>query len=1126
MEALFDVAKSDKKAELECTLLPGQILTKNVADRILDAVRSLSTGTFTEASLLRVAYPDDIRVEVESPHLIQKVCAQNSFKGVPLEVQKKSFYHREQAKDNLELPELYARLKLRSEVVVRKDWDASPSDPKTTSIRILNRRSFLTKDECFRIDFSMIKSRRLKSQTLREVLKEDPRYELEIEFIKKDTNVTSAALASELNRLIKSIVQAYQKSEFILSPIEQEAYIREFNLSKMKFFNPVTFKREHMREGKPHSIWEGYTVTVKADGERCGLYVARDRKILRITSRPLEVRWTGLKAPEAYHGTFMDGEYIPERNLYCIFDCYHYKGKNTMSLPLMGTNSRLEYADKFVQDVQDFVSEPTLKLLKIEKKLFKAGDGPTMEKAIRELLEMEYEYATDGLIFTPKLSPVAPEADRQGATWKRVYKWKPPHQNSIDFLVKFTDRKTFDPVLESQVQEGHLFVSQNSGDLSVYPCESMTGEYVPRELPKDLQVSGPRVPGYFQPTNPKKEDAYNILIPVDEKGLGKDSEGHRVETNTIIECAYDSDKERWIIMRTRYEKTLQFKAGNNYGQDSQTADDIWNSIHVAVTEDMLKNFVSAPLDADEFEDTYYIMDIKRNTRALAKCYDFHNRIKNDMYETLSENSTLLDFGSGQGGDMHRWKRARLSKVVGIEPVESNIKEACRRYIEDKKMNPTEYRPLVLYVKGDMILPLYEQESDRFRILEGTEPGKTKYLEQFSGLKMFDTSSCHFAIHYACESEEVFRVFVKNVTSHSKKFFGTCLDGKLVYGLLAGKKSHRFTNGSNIGGEYQKEYEDEEMWSDRFGLGMMVSMESFPSKKEYLVPFDKVVSIFDEEGWELKESKLFRDLYKDGLNIQQQEFSFLNRTFIFEKKAKEPEPEKEEIATQGEREEPKEATEKEEEDEKVEEKVEEATQGEPKEVEKVEEPKEATETKSITADEPKKKRKLKKVITESELPVLFHGAGEDKGQYKFLDNQAEYPIQVESKQYPTVEHYFQSMKAQEFGDQEILDKIEKTPSGKAVKALGKKVKNFIKEQWDARRIEIMARGVRAKFVQHPELQKQLLETGEKQIGEADARDSFWGIGTSAATELSKDPTKWKGQNQLGKILMNLRSEFKI
>jgi ribA/ribD-fused uncharacterized protein len=634
--------------------------------------------------------------------------------------------------------------------------------------------------------------------------------------------------------------------------------------------------------------------------------------------------------------------------------------------------------------------------------------------------------------------------------------------------------------LNSEVQKGHLYVTQNVGDISIYPCETMTGEYVAPELPADFKlITGPRMPGLFQPSNPRNADAYQILIPVDDKGLAKDSEGQRVETNTIIECSLDLEKERWIIMRTRYEKTLQFKQGRQYGQNFNVAQDIWNSIHVPVTQEMITTFVSSPLDADQFDDTYYITNIKRNTRALKKSYDFHNIIKNGLYESCtSDNQSLLDFGSGQGGDMHRWKRSRLGKVVGIEPSESNIKEACRRYVEDKRDHPTDYRPHILYVKGDMTLPLYQQESERFRILDGTEKGTTKYLEQFSGLKMFDVSSCQFAMHYACESEEVFRVFVKNVTGHSKKFFGTCLDGKAVYGLLAGKPSHRFTDGSEIGGEYQKDYQDEEQWSDRFGLGITVSMESFETKKEYLVPFDKVVSIFQEEGFELIESHMFQELYKEGLNIQQQEFSFLNRTFIFEK-ARKSEPETE-VETEPEK------------------KAEETT---------------------------KPKRKLKKVIDEKDLPVLFHGAGEDKGPYKTFDNQAEYPIQIEDKRYPSVEHYFQSMKAEEFGDKEILEQIGKTPSGKAVKSLGKKVRNFIKEHWDSRRLEIMMRGVRAKFVQHPELQKQLLETGEKKIGEADARNSFWGIGTSESTEISKDPSKWKGQNQLGKILMSLRSEFK-
>ena len=58
-----------------------------------------------------------------------------------------------------------------------------------------------------------------------------------------------------------------------------------------------------------------------------------------------------------------------------------------------------------------------------------------MEEAINTMLSTKFEYETDGLIFTPRSSPVAPLSDRKGNTWTTVYKWKPADQNSIDFLV-------------------------------------------------------------------------------------------------------------------------------------------------------------------------------------------------------------------------------------------------------------------------------------------------------------------------------------------------------------------------------------------------------------------------------------------------------------------------------------------------------------------------------------------------------------------------------------------------------------------------------------------------------------------------------------------------------------------
>jgi ribA/ribD-fused uncharacterized protein len=1095
LDGFLNIAKRDSKAELECKLLAGKIKTKKVADRILTAITSLSIGPPVESAMLRVMYKDDIRVEVESPQYIQKICATNTFKGIPLIVQRKGPYHREGVqKDTIDVPDVYSRFTLRMEETIRKDWDASPSGPQTEFIRLLNRRSYKTIDEFFQIDFSMVRFRKTKQQTLRDILKEPHEYELEIEFIKRDTELKSEDIAKSLFKLIRTILQAYQESEFILGPADQERYTQEFRLSKMVFYSPVTIERRHLNPERPHNILSGYTVTNKADGERWGLYVARDKKVLRVAFRTFQVVWTGLTAlDDSFAGNFADGEYIPDKNLFCIFDMYRYKGRDIQSLPLMKTdddtlknplNSRLGCAISFINDLKTkFGTEATHNPLRVETKLFLAADGVSMENAIKQMLTTEFEYQTDGLVFTPRLSPVAPSADRDKNTWKRVYKWKPPHQNSIDFLLKLTENITYDPVLDTNVKKGELYISRSSDDVIVYPCQTLTGEYVPRKLPAELQKlteTNTRIPALFQPASPRDPDAYQIMVPVNDKGVTHDEEGNRVDDNTIVECSYEVETRRWKVMRTRDDKTYAYRVLRqpNYGNDRQVADSIWTSIHVPVPESMIANCVSSPVDDSMEDEMYYKEDLNRTSRALQDSYKFHNQIKDSLFEKHTHTEdTLIDFGVGVGGDMLKWKRAKLSKVVGIEPVGKNLKQACTRYLKDKHDNPTDYRPVVLYVQGDMTQPLYEQESDYFKILRGDENGSTKYLENFNKLKKFTVGSAQFTMHYACESEETFRVFVKNVTDHCEDlFFGTCPDGQSVYSLLAGKKTHIFTNGKVVGGEYTKEYDDKQTWTEEFGMPIKVTLESFESKREFLVPFAKVTEMFKEEGFELIETALFSELYanqtKSSLSAEQQAFSFLNRTFVFKRGAK---PKKEEPVVP-------------------------------------------------TEEKVKKTRKLNKLGTEEE-PVLFYGAGEDKGPYRAFSNMAEYPIQVNDVRYPTVEHYFQGQKAHEFGDSEIEEKMKKTPSGKAVKALGKKVKNFVKEVWDEKRLEVMMRGVKAKFVQHPELQKQLLDTGSKQIGEANARDSFWGIGTSENTEVSKKPSAWKGQNRLGKILMALRDEFR-
>ena len=1114
---LINISKKDPKAEVECKLLSDKIQTKDVAERLLKTIQTLSIGSNTEDHRLTFSYSDNTRVSVVGPQNVFKICSQNTFREVPLSVEKKQKYF-EDSRGLIDVPEGNLRFTLRSETPLRKDWEGNPNDPKAF-IRMIHRKSYVTADQLFSIDFSMVKTRPQNSKkTIKETLKLPHKYELEIEFIGKDTTQTTEDIVNEYIRILTVLSQSYYQTAFLLKVSDIQGYLQEFKMTNNVFYNPVTLVRKHLNT----DIGSGYTVTTKADGERSGLYVARDRRLLKITGN-MQITWTGITASNDSHtGDFLDGEFMYDKQLFCIFDIYRFRNRDVKSLPLMKTDedtiknpssSRLGCAKLFVDDLRSqFTMEATLMPMRVETKLFLAGDGIAMEEAIKTILTTEFEYKTDGLIFTPRASSVAPTEDRKGKTWLKVLKWKPSNQNSIDFLVKISPDETYDSTINSKAKKGMLFVSRSPGDDIIYPRETLNGEYIQPKLPSDLQKiaeTNTRIPSVFQPSAPQDPNAYQIVIPINEKGLTIDSEGNRLEDNTIIECSFDVDSRRWTVMRTRYDKTYQYHVLHEpqYGNDIATANSIWTSMHVPVTEEMIKTFVSNPPDVSSEDDIYYRDNLKRCSRTFNDVYDFHNRVKEDLYkDSIKKGDTLLELAVGRGGDLYKWKRVQPSKIVGMDISLANITSPTQgsavRYLNDRKRHPRDFLPPVLFVQGDMtVYPLMDQEDKYLPILTGREKATTNYLSQFEGLDSFDAISCQFALHYACESEEVFRAFANNLEKYGKGvFFGTCLDGQAVYSLLIGKKTHLFGNEKQLCGDFTKEYEDRESWTEEFGMGIKVYLESFERPElEYLVPFQKVVSILEEVGYELVETKMFEELYSNQTGIalvpEQQIFSFLNRSFIFKKTGKkntvEVVPETEPV-------------------EEV-----------PMPVEEVALPSE--EVKTVEVDKPKK-RKLKKGGDPEPEPILFFGADESKGEYRNFSNMSAHPIEIDGKKYQTVEHYFQGMKAETFADSETFDKIVLAKTPKAVKALGQKVANFDEKKWDEMKDGIMEMGVRTKFVQHPELRKQLMETGDKLIGEANARDSYWGIGTSIESDKSKVPSKWRGQNKLGKILMNLRSEF--
>lgn len=97
----------------------------------------------------------------------------------------------------------------------------------------------------------------------------------------------------------------------------------------------------------------------------------------------------------------------------------------------------------------------------------------------------------------------------------------------------------------------------------------------------------------------------------------------------------------------------------------------------------------------------------------------------------------------------------------------------------------------------------------------------------------------------------------------------------------------------------------------------------------------------------------------------------------------------------------------------------------------------------------------------------------------------------------------------------------TESQTAIKALGKKVKNYDDTIWIENRERIVEEGNFAKFSQNADLEEALLATKGTTLVEASPYDTIWGIGLKEDDVRAKNVATWRGLNLLGKILTNIR-----
>lgn len=113
----------------------------------------------------------------------------------------------------------------------------------------------------------------------------------------------------------------------------------------------------------------------------------------------------------------------------------------------------------------------------------------------------------------------------------------------------------------------------------------------------------------------------------------------------------------------------------------------------------------------------------------------------------------------------------------------------------------------------------------------------------------------------------------------------------------------------------------------------------------------------------------------------------------------------------------------------------------------------------------------------------------------------------------------------FGAGNIAEQILQAKSAKECKRLGRsREMPFDDKVWEDNRERIYKEVLLDKFTV-AELKRKLLETGDKVLVEASPYDKIWGIGMADDHPDAMNPSKWKGLNLLGKVLMEVRKELK-
>ena len=923
---------------------------------VAQRLRAKGFRALPQGDYMTVTTPEHIRFTISSLGVIQTYCEDDVMAGKPYDVMIKD---RATAESQVDLDDYNTRIKVRRETMlayddaqVKKLFETWPQQKK--AFRMIRRWTF--EGDGIQIDMSIVRSTgKIKSGDFKwqrkfrdqDIMNNPPSYEIEVE-LKHMPDDTVSAASRRIIRGIGEILRGIQKNSILIRASVARRVLNSYKeLTGTDLFRGpalITMQKENFSKDHPErtpNIRDGYNVTDKADGLRC-LGFVDDRGDFYLIDMAMTVYRTALRRPDL-RLSLVDGEWVTQTKddppkpmqQYLMFDIFYATDKRDVSMFPFQPGAALPVPDGAPPPAAIPPEDSRYNQLKAWTKTWNAGDGPqllsggsidtklqvaakdfffgragdmSIFKAADRVLTTARPYYTDGLIFTPNAHPLPAKA--AGTFWEQ-FKWKPPADNTIDFLVvteKVTGSKNLDKVITG-IKPGvdgetvtyktlRLFVGsrmQNPRDIILNK----------RELPRrDRGAEGKRGGDYkpvvFTPKEFPDPMASYCCLPIErdpdtgEEFVRTEHTGEPIQDKTIVEMAYDPSeppKWRWKPLRVRMDKTERFQRGviSRTLNSDVNAEGVWNSIYDPITETMIRRGIEEPTEAElallggrvreGAARQYFDRQGPEADEGLAtEMKKFHNRwIKETiLFGTglAGGDKTLVDLACGVAGDLHKWLRMKVSFVLGIDYAAKNIMDTAdscyTRYMNQAmKLGGLEAIPPMAFAIADSSKPLIdgaagstEEEKDILRSVFGkVQPTGSvpAFIEEScaSRLKLgADCVSCMFAIHYMFETADKFQGFLRNLSDTMKVgsyFIGCCPDGRTVFDLLRGQQAKRGIEGSTVLWDITKRYEVDEIpdGDDGFGLGIDVEFISIgKAHREYLVPFQLLEDKMRTIGCEL------------------------------------------------------------------------------------------------------------------------------------------------------------------------------------------------------------------------------------------------------------------------------------